>query len=165
MDFLVSQEGLDPEKLVFVSTDMFRPYRDRFAAAKAGRFIERSREEAYATGDGSGYFAPKGHPLAPSYPTVGVYYPDPRDVAAVDDLAYPPAGHIEIAEVGISPLDQAATTYEGGGLGLERLAMAEGEDIPDFEETWLNLLRVIEDEAERTGKPLPDGYTKFASLQ
>jgi hypothetical protein len=42
--------------------------------------------------------------------------------------------------------------------------MAEGEAIPDFEETRLNLLRIIEDEARRTGKDLPPGYTMFASL-
>ena len=42
--------------------------------------------------------------------------------------------------------------------------MAEGETVPDFEETRLNLLRVIEDEARRTGKDLPPGYTMFASL-
>ena len=42
--------------------------------------------------------------------------------------------------------------------------MAEGADVPDFNESRLNLLRLIEDEAARTGKPLPDGYTKFASL-
>lgn len=54
--------------------------------------------------------------------------------------------------------------FEGAGLGLERLALAEGAPVPDFEESRLNLLRLIEDEAERTGKPLPDGYAMFASL-
>lgn len=164
MDFLVDREGLDAEKIVFVSTDLFRPYRDQFTEAQAGRFIERGRDEAYAAGDGSGFFIPEGHPLTPSYPSVGVYYPDPRSKAAMDDLSYPPAGYIEVAEVGISPIDQATVVSEEGGFGIERLAMAEGEDVFDFEETRLNLLRIIEDEAERTGKPLPPGYTKFASL-
>jgi hypothetical protein len=42
--------------------------------------------------------------------------------------------------------------------------MAEGTAVPDFEETRLNLLRVIEDEARRTGKELPPGYAMFAAL-
>lgn len=53
---------------------------------------------------------------------------------------------------------------EAAGIGLERVAIAEDKPIPDFEESRLNLLRIIEDEARREGKPLPPGYAMFASL-
>ncbi len=120
-------------------------------------------EKAKAEGDGSGFFAPKGHPYAPQEATVGIYYrlPDARSGA---ELSYPPEDHIEVAEVGIAPFGGDPNRPQGAGIGMERVAMAEGEAIPDFEETRLNLLRIIEDEARRTGKDLPPGYTMFASL-
>ncbi|MCB1490147.1 MAG: hypothetical protein KDJ86_00730 [Bauldia sp.] len=160
IDFLVRRRGLDPNRMLYVSTEELAPHIERIDTLASGTFYERSAEEAVAAGDGSGVFAPPGHPNSPNFHSVGVYYPLPG-TAPGTPAAYPPDGYIEIAEIGI-PLegegDQAA------GIGLERLALAEGETVPDFEETLLNLLRTIEDEAARTGKPLPDGYTKFASL-
>jgi hypothetical protein len=79
-------------------------------------------------------------------------------------LSYPPEGYLDIAEVGIAPFGGDPGRPLFAGLGLERIAMAEGEEVSDFGETRLNLLRVIEDEAKRTGKGLPPGYTMFASL-
>ncbi|MCB1487729.1 MAG: hypothetical protein KDJ88_09750 [Bauldia sp.] len=160
VDFLAGRRGLDPERIHYVSTEHFRPYIERIDALASGTFYERSLDEALAAGDGSGVFAPADHPLKPSFHTVGIYYPQPDTVPGTP-TAYPPEGFIEIAEIGI-PLEGEGDQI--GGIGLERLAMAEGETLPDFEETLLNLLRAIEDEAARTGRPLPDGYTKFASL-
>ncbi len=163
LDFLLSERKLDPERILFVSTEDFEPIADQVDGINAYRIFERSAETARAEGDGSGFFAPKGHPYAPQEATVGIYYrlPDAKKDA---ELSYPPEGYIELAEVGIAPFGGDPNRPQVGGFGIERVAMAEGEEIPDFEETKLNLLRIIEDEAKRTGKDLPPGYTMFASL-
>ena len=163
MDFFVREVGLDPDRILFVSTELFRPYIDAFDQARVGQFFERPLAEALAAGDGSGFFAPRGHPNAPEKTTVGVYYPVPG-AAPGRATAYPPDGFMELGEIDIPPLDGGSPEHEGAGLGLERLAAASGEMMPDFEDSRLKLLRIIEDEAARTGKPLPPGYAIFASL-
>ena len=163
MGFLVHERKLDPERMLFVSTERFRPLVDQVEGVVADRVLERSIEEAMAAGDGSGFFAPVDHPNAPQIATVGIHY-RMQDTSGDANLSYPPEGYIEIAEIGIAPLGDDPDAAQVGGIGLERVAMAEGETVPDFEETRLNLLRVIEDEARRTGKDLPPGYTMFASL-
>jgi hypothetical protein len=163
MNFLVHERKLDPERMLFVSTERFRPLIGELDDVTAERVLERTFEEARAAGDGSGFFAPAGHPYAPALATVGIYYRMPG-TAMGGDLSYPPEGYVEIAEVGIAPLGDSPDGPQIGGFGVERVAMAEGETIPDFGETQLNLLRIIEDEAARTGKDLPPGYTMFASL-
>jgi len=162
MDFLVGERNLDPRRMLFVSTEQFRPLVGQIDGVPADLFFERTLEEAMAAGDGSGFFAPAGHPHSPSCATVGVYYRIPG-VPEATERSYPPEGYMEIAEVGIAPSSDP-NGPQLGGIGVERVAMAEGEEVPDFEETKLNLLRIIEDEAARTGKDLPPGYTKFASL-
>jgi len=161
MDFLTNARQLDPARMLFVSTELLRPHVGRVDGVSADRLIERPMDEAKTAGDGSGFFAPDGHPLQPAFPTTSIHYPLPG-IEPDPSPTYPAEGYIEIAEIGLPSPDGAGDT--GAGIGLERLAMAEGEEVPDFDKTLLNLLRIIEDEAERTGKPLPDGYTMFASL-
>lgn len=161
LDFLVEERGLNPERMVFVSTAVSKPMIERFEPLRAGTFIERDIDEAKAAGDGSGYFAPPGHPYGPTLYTVGIYYPFGDAVAAAS--TYPLDGYIEIAEITVPPAD-APRRRQGGSIGLERLAMAEGKPVPDYDESRLDLLRMIEEEAEREGKPLPPGVTAFASL-
>ena len=161
LDFLVEERGLDPERMVFVSTAILKPLIERFEPLRAGTFIERDITEAKAAADGSGYFAPSGHPYQPTLYTVGIYHPIGDAVTAAS--TYPLDDHIEIAEITVPPAD-APRRRQGGSIGLERLAMAEGKPIPDYEESRLDLLRMIEEEAERDGKPLPPGIAAFASL-
>jgi hypothetical protein len=161
MNFLIEERMLDPARMRFVSTELFRPHLESAAGVTTDRFLERPLGEAHAAGDGSGYFAPEGHPYSPTFATVGVYYPI-SETAADADFSYPPEDYIEIAEIGLG--EPGRSRHEGAGIGLERLAMAEGDDLPDFKESRLNLLQIIEDEARRTGKALPPGYTQFASL-
>ncbi len=159
--FLQERLKLDPERMVFVSTEVFAPYGEQFETVRAGRFVKRSTEEAMSAGDGSGYFAPKDHPAAPAFSTVSIHYP--LGEAAGDGLSYPPEGHLEIAEIGLTPLDGGTGEAEVGGFGLERLLMASGQPAPDFEESRQALLRRLEDEASRTGRKLPSGYDLFAA--
>jgi hypothetical protein len=163
LHFLTTQRGLDPSRIVYVSTELFRPYRDTYEIARAGRFIERPLAEAKAAGDGSGYFRPEGHPLQPEIPTVGIYYPLP-DTEPAESLALPLDGYLEIGEASALPLDAGTVQPEGGGLGLERLVMVAGGDAPGFEESRLSLLAACQAEADRDGKPLPPGYADFDAL-
>ncbi len=161
LTWLVEQRGLDPARLVFVSTDTFMPYRDRHDIVRAGRVLQRARDEARNAGDGSGFFAPKGHPEEPAIDTVGIYYPLPG--APTGELSYPLNGYLEIGEISITPLDRSAVSFEACGFGLERLVMAEGGAAPDFETSRQALLRLIEHEADRTGAALPKGYEIFSA--
>jgi hypothetical protein len=163
LHFLTTQRGLDPSRIVYVSTELFEPYRDKFEIARAGRFIERPLAEAKTAGDGSGYFRPAGHPLQPEIPTVGIYYPLP-DTEPPESLALPLEGYLEIGEASTLPLDGDTVQPEGGGLGLERLAMVEGGEAPSFEESRLALLAACQSEADRDGKALPPGYADFDAL-
>lgn len=163
MGYLIEERGLDPERMRFVSTEAFRPHLGTVDKVTEEHFIERPVREAEAIGDGSGMFAPKGHPDAPKEATVSIHYRLPQ---TLDDgpVEYPLPGYIELGEVGISAPDKERDRAQIAGFGLERVAIAAGEVAPDYEETRLNLLRIIEDEAQRSGKELPPGYTKFASL-
>ncbi|WP_269580691.1 hypothetical protein [Roseibium sp. Sym1] len=160
LTWLVEQRNLDPARLVFVSTEAFGPYRDRHELVRAGRIVQRDRKEAMAAGDGSGYFAPPGHPAQPAFETVSLHYPLPG--TEPDDLAYPLQGYLEIGEVSITPLDRRAVGFEVGGFGLERLVMAEGGVAADFEASRRALLRLIESEATASGQPLPEGHGLFS---
>jgi hypothetical protein len=163
MTYLVEERGLDPDRMLFVSTGQFRPHLDTIDGVTTKHFIERPLREAEATGDGSGMFAPKGHPQAPREATASIHYRLPQTLEDTP-TEYPPRGYIELGEVGLSGAEKGNGRAQIAGFGLERVAIAAGEPTSNFEETRLNLLRVIEDEARRTGKDLPPGYTKFASL-
>lgn len=160
--YLVDERKLDPTKLVFVSTEHFKPHLTRKNVMRGGRFVERSMADAKAAGDGSGVFAPKDHPHNPNLNTVGLYYPV-RGATPPATLQYPPQGHLEIAEIEIPERGTKAAS-QLAAIGLERLAMAEGKPSPDFEGSRRDLLKAIEQEAKRTGKPLPPGYQAFAKL-
>jgi hypothetical protein len=163
LEYLLNERKLDPTRMVFVSTELFKPHLDRAAQFGATRFMQRSTAEARAAGDGSGHFAPSGHPAQPSFATVGIYYLMPG-VAPPAQLSYPPKAYVEIAEAPITIGAGRQPETGNAGIGLERLAMAEGKPAPDFEESRRNLLLAIDNEAKRTGKARPPGYRKFASL-
>jgi hypothetical protein len=157
MEILVSDQGLDPDRMMFVSTEVFRPVAERIDTVNPDRIFERPLAEAREAGDGSGYFAPKGHPLHPASDSVAIYYPLPGE-GSEPSTAYPPSGYFEIAEIGLS------REYKIGAIGLERLAIAKGVPAPSFKDTQQELLRALEMESESRGKPLPPGYAVFASL-
>jgi hypothetical protein len=163
LHFLTARRRLDPSLIVYVSTELFRPYRDRYEIARVGGFIERPLAEAKAAGDGSGYFRPDGHPLHPGFPTAGIYYPLPGAEPAASP-ALPLHGYLEIGEVSTQPLAVDAPEPEAGGLGLERLAMVEGWPSPSFEDSRLSLLAALQEEAAVDGKALPSAYASFAAV-
>ena len=160
LEYLIAERKLDPTRVLFVSTELFKPHLERVARHGTNRFMQRSLAEAKAAGDGSGHFAPKGHPAQPSFATAGIYYAAPG-LGPPSPTSYPPRGYIEIAEVPIPVNDGRQGETGNAGIGLERLAMAEGKPIPDFEQSRRVLLQMIEQEAKQSGKPLPPGHARF----
>lgn len=161
VSYLIEEAALDSGKLVYVSTDMFEPHRARDPLLQKGRFVKRDISEAQAAGDGSGFFAPAGHPDTRGFATVSLHYP--IGAVTAGELGYPLPGHLEIAEISLAEPGSAASVNVVGGIGLERLALVTGEQAPDFAESRAALLENVRQEASNTGKDLPKGLEAFAN--
>lgn len=162
LEFAIEQAGLDPAKIVYVSTDLFEPYFSESTLMQKGRFIQRERGEAMTSGEGSGYFAPAGHPHTPSFPTASVHYP--LGNTGLNDASFPLPDHLEIGEIILEDRQAGRPGPVGCGFGLERLALATGRPVPDFTESRVTFLNLARQEAEQTGRKLPAGYEAYATF-
>ena len=165
LEYLIDGAALNPHRLVVVSTDRIMPLQHLLENHDIGphQVVLRDWEAARADGGGSGYFAPPGHPHAPGHASASLHYPLSKDVSN-DDLSYPLADHIEVAELLLFRDGEDTVTTEYGALGLDRIAMARGEATVDPGDARLALLTVLEDEADERGVPLPEGYHAFRTL-
>lgn len=161
LDFLTAHRALGSARMQFVSTASVFPLLETVGTVADGNRIERSVADARQTADGAGVYAPEGHPFGVDITTVGIFYPV-ADGAVGPQPDHAPEGTVKIAEIGVGPAREGLSPVEYGLIGIERLALAEGRPLPDFEQTRLDLLRALEREAEERGKPLPPGYSAFA---
>lgn len=160
MRFAVETEKLDPEKFVFVSTEVFEPHFSSDPLLQKGRFVKRDLQEARAAGDGSGFFSPDGHPDTDGFNSVSIHYP--IEDGSEGPLAYPLPGFLEIGEISLADAASGPAGTVGGGFGLERLALASGRNAPDYAESRARLLDLAKQEAAATGSALPEGLKAFA---
>lgn len=162
LGYLIDDVGLDAGKLVVVSTDKFLPYRPQLKkhGISAAQFVERSEKEARASGDGSGYFAPKGHPYVSGYDTASIHYPMSAATPA-SASTYPLKGYLELGEVILTDTSTQPIPAESGGLGLERVLMAAGKSTDDFETSRKRAQTAIQDESARRKVALPSGYPEL----
>jgi len=160
LGYVVDEVGLDPEKLVFVSTEVFKPYFSSNSLLQKGRFVKRDQAEAMAAGDGSGFFAPAGHPETKGFATVSLHYPIGSGTSA--ELQYPLPDYLEIGEICLVEPGDGAAGPVGGGFGLERLAIATGAPAPDYADSRASLVEAVKKEASETGTDLPAGLKVFA---
>ncbi len=161
LDYLVRRAGLPPSRLVLVSTEWIAAYRthhERFGIT-VEQVVQRTSAEAMAAGDGSGFFAPKGHPLAPQIPTVSIHYV--TDGAASAGRSHPVSGAIELGEFSLRAGPRRDLAVEEGAFGLERLMMAQGKPVPSFAQSRATLVAMLASEAKRRGVPLPEAYRTF----
>ena len=160
LGYLIDDMGLDAEKLVVVSTDKFVPYQPQLKkhGIGAAQFVERSEKEARASGDGSGYFAPKGHPYVSGYDTASIHYPMSNH-APTSATTYPLTGYLELGEVILTDASAQPVPSESGGLGLERVLMAAGKNTDDFAASREKAQIAIQDESARRKVALPSGYS------
>ncbi|MEM7124325.1 MAG: twin-arginine translocation signal domain-containing protein [Pseudomonadota bacterium] len=165
LDFLVNGSGLNPHRLVLVSTDRFEPMRVYLDDFDIGphQIVIRPWDEVYAVGDGSGYFRPPDHPHAPGMPTVSFHYPLPG-TALESEHFYPLPGYLELGEVSISQASSGGSHLVEGGIGVERVAMARGDVVDTYEEALIVLANEMEAEAQERGVPLPSGFQQFQNL-
>jgi hypothetical protein len=165
LDALTDVGGLDPSLLVVVSTDRVEPLRPLLADRGIGadRIVMRPWREAFAAGDGSGYFKPPGHPYAPGFATASLHYPL-GEPAPPEDLAYPVYGYLEIGEIAVPPADPEGVAIEQGAIGVERVAMVGDGVIDTYEEALVTLANALEAEARDRDAPLPEGYHTFKTL-
>lgn len=160
MRFAVETEKLDPEKFVFVSTEVFEPHFTNDPLLQKGRFVQRALEEARAAGDGSGFFSPDGHPDTDGFNSVSVHYPIGERTDG--PLAYPLSGFLEIGEISLADAASGSAGTVGGGFGLERLALASGRQAPDYAQSRARLFDLVKQDAAATGSALPEGLKAFA---
>lgn len=158
-DYLIDHVRLDPSRLRVTTTikaEQLFPVFESYGVLLP-QIRLRSLKEAMDVGDGSGYFAPNGHPNSPAFPTYSVEYAlsskktkhskksDDFDMTAIE---------IELAEMGVT----INPGFYAGGFGLERLTMARndqamhwGDYLPVFKHTVLA-------DAQHEHNPLPSGY-------
>jgi hypothetical protein len=151
-EFLITARQLDPKKMTITTTRMAEVY---FLLFKRWGILDqqirhRDIEEAKARGDGSGYFAPRGHPRCPGAPSFSVHY------QLVD------GEEIELAEMSF-PEKTAGESQAVGGIGLERLAMAEGMVAPSWEEALQKMHKHVAGELKERGGDAPEGYKRLAN--
>ncbi|MET1411881.1 hypothetical protein ABVF61_06420 [Roseibium sp. HPY-6] len=158
--YLVDNMEIDPDKLVFVSTEVFERYFNAEPVFQKGRFVKRDLAEAQAAGDGSGFFAPAGHPDTKGFATVSIHYPSGEGTPG--ELSYPLPGYLEIGEISLAEPSSGGGGGVGGGLGLERLAMATGAAAPTFSESRVSLFEMVGQEASKSGAEFPIGLEAFA---
>ena len=159
LDYLINTEGLDPEKLVIVSIEQFKPY-----AAIAARFgidesqiVYRSLSEAKAAGDGSGFFRPEGHPYTDGRSTVSIHYAASNDIPT-RNISYSLQGLLELGEVGLNLVPEIDTPVEAAGFGIERIKMALDHDVHSHKTSKLILVEKLNKEASARGVDLPRAY-------
>ena len=159
--FLTRRAGLPPSRLVLVSTEWFAPYKAVLApyGIAPDQVVLRPVAEAMAAGDGSGHFSPKGHNLMPQVPTVSIHFV--TDGGPASGRRYPLSGAIELAEISLRAGPKRDMVSQESALGLDRLLMAQGKTVDDFDQSRRKLLRAISDEAKRRGVPVPEAYGTF----
>ncbi|MEL7525995.1 MAG: hypothetical protein AAFN16_09515 [Pseudomonadota bacterium] len=160
MRFAVETEKLNPEKFVFVSTEVFEPHFTSDPLLQKGRFVKRDLEEARAAGDGSGFFSPDGHPDTNGFNSVSIHFP--IGGGSEGTLAYPLAGFLEIGEISLAEAGSGTGGTVGGGFGLERLALASGRQAPDYAQSRASLFDLAQQETASSGNALPEGLKAFA---
>lgn len=145
-DFLIGDVGLDPKRIHITSTELIKPLLPsmlRYGISE-NKIQLRPLSEAKKAGDGSGWFAPEGHPKQVMMPSFSVEYlmPDGLD--------------LEIAEFGINDLS--------GGFGIERLTMAKNQNYFSWNDYLPEFKRVVEEEAQKNRQALPVGYYEILGL-
>lgn len=162
LDFLIGSAGLDPERIVLVATELGKPFLEHSQSygIHEEQIVIRSLEEARKSGDGSGYFNPKGHPHVPKQHTISVHYVPPG-VSVSANPSYPLPDLIEIGEFGFNESEEPGELF---GFGVERLQMAAGYSAGDFISSRDELLLKLREEADQRKLPLPSAYKEFSSL-
>ena len=138
--------GLDPSRLRVTTTSLAAPFYSALASygIQSDQIRLRSLPEAKASGTGSGYFAPVGHPAGQEFPTFSVEH------------VLPDGTEIEIGEYGFNMVTSSSGT--GFAVGLERVTMARNNQVTSWEDSLDAFKAAAKSDADKSGMPLPSGY-------
>ena len=165
LEYLIRKAEFKPERMIFVSTEKFRPFVKQLEpfGITGKQVVYRSIDEAMQARDGSGYFSPAGHPADPgNYCASFHYVPEGKPIPK--SVGYPPEGYIEIGEFLFESAKKPHVKVDALSFGVERLAMARGKPAGDFESSRKQLVAKLEAEAKRRGVDLPDAHGKYSEL-
>ncbi len=140
IEVLTIEFGLKPELLKVTSTEMVRPHSKIFLNYGIAETQIRLRpvEQAKSAGDGSGWFAPAGHPHVNGHATFSFEY------------KMPDGSELEIAEVDLDTMYSAT--------GVERLTMARNNAYFTWNDYLPAFKQAVEADARNNKKKLPPGY-------
>jgi hypothetical protein len=163
-DYLINYVRLDPSKLRVTTTALAEPLFTLFDSygVSLSQIRVRSLKEAMAAGDGSGWFAPEGHPDAPAFATYSVEYvlSQTKEKQKKGDVAST-IYEIELAEIGLNN-DFA---FLAGAIGVERVTMARNDKAMYWDDYLPVFRHAVLAEAQREQKQLPLGYYEILGLQ
>ncbi|MGI9535254.1 MAG: hypothetical protein ACR2NW_09920 [Thermodesulfobacteriota bacterium] len=163
--YLINEAGLDPRKIILVSTDWINPYKahiDNFNI-NTSQIILRPYREIIAERDGSGLYSVKDHPYDPNYPTVSIHYiVDNGKIKQKHD--YRSIQELEICEISLNVGPNEKKNTEFAAIGIERLKMAQGHNLISYEESKNQLISALENEANYRNIDLPKAHTTFNKI-
>ena len=96
-----------------------------------------------AEGSGSGFFAPKGYPGAPAFPSFSIEHVQSDGT------------ELEVAEI-VYGTGAAKVT---GAVGLDRVAMARNDQATMWDDSIAAFTNAVEGVVQKTGVALPPGYS------
>jgi len=162
LDYLFNDAGLDPRKIILVSTDWINPYKTHIYNfnINSSQIIIRPYREVIAKGDGSGLFSVKGHPYNPNLPSVSIHYIiDNKQIN--QNPVYHSIQHLEICEISLNVGPKREKNSESAGIGMERLKKAQGHTVNSYSESKNRLILALENEAISRNIDLPNAYKTF----
>ena len=168
--YLINEAGLDPRKIVLVSTDWINHYKSHINNFNidSNQIILRPYREIIAKSDGSGLYSVKDHPYSPNYPTVSIHY--------ISDYGRKTQGikikgnsnssvtDLEICEISLNVGPNEKMNTEFAAIGIERLKMAQGHSLFSYEESKNQLISALEDESKFRQIDLPKAHTTFTDI-
>ncbi|MGI9554247.1 MAG: hypothetical protein ACR2NC_04915 [Thermodesulfobacteriota bacterium] len=162
LNYFINVAGLDPNKIVLVSTHWLNPYRthiDKFNISQE-QIIIRPYREVVDKGDGSGLFAVEGHPYNLYIPCVSIHYIF-NEKHTTPKTTHHYVRHMELAEImlNVGPNQENNTDY--AGIGIERIRMAKGQKINSYQQSKNQLKLALEKESKIRNVPLPKAYESF----
>ena len=144
MGYLTKEAGLDPQRIRLTTTERAShcfPLFEKYGITKS-QIRLRPWAEAFADGNGSGYFKPHGHPRKPACESISLEY------------LLTGGKEIEMGEI----LYHSGMRPRGGALGIERVTMARNDCAMMWSEGLGAFKAAVEADAKRQGRPLPPGY-------
>ena len=144
MHLLTSVAGLKATQLRVTTTDHSAEFFPQLAGLGITRAQIRLRPwaTAVAEGSGSGFFAPKGYPGAPAFPSFSIEHVQSDGT------------ELEVAEI----VYGTGAVKVASAIGPDRVAMARNDQATLWDHSIAAFTNAVEGAVQKTGVALPPGY-------